>query len=62
MLVKLGSSMGTTRTDRIRNEHQRDSTGGTLWRGPGARLRWFGHVLRDSEYIGKEREDMEMFV
>lgn len=48
MLVKLGSSMGTTRTDRIRNEHQRDSTGGTLWRGPEARLRW---QRRNSEYI-----------
>ena len=49
-------SLGVTRRDRIKIEYIRETAQvGRLWDNVrGARLKWFGHVLkRDAGYVGR---------
>ena len=55
-------AMGVTRKDKIRNEHIRSTVkverlGIKMREG---RLRWYGHVIRDQEYVGRKRIKMEL--
>ena len=55
-------AMGVTRKDKIRNEHIRSTAkverlGMKMREG---RLRWYGHVMRDQEYVGRKMMEMEL--
>ena len=54
-------TMGVTRKDKIRNEYIR-STVKVEWlriKMREGRLRWYGHVIRDQEYVGRKMIEME---
>ena len=55
-------AMGVTRKDKIRNEHIRctvkvERLGMKMREG---RLRWYGHVMRDQDYVGRKMMEMEL--
>ena len=55
-------AMGVTRKDKIRNEYIRGAVkverlGMKTREG---RLRWYGHVMRDQEYVGRKMMEMEL--
>ena len=55
-------TMGVTRKDKIRNEHIRSTVkverlGMKMREG---RLRWYGHVMRDQEYVERKMMEMEL--
>ena len=55
-------AMGVTRKDKIRNEHIRSTVkveqlGMKMMEGW---LRWYGHVMRDQEYVGRKMMEMEL--
>ena len=55
-------AMGVTRKDKIRNEYIRGTVmverlGMKMREG---RLRWYGHVMRDQEYVGRKMMEMEL--
>ena len=54
--------MGGTRKDKIRNEYIRSTVkveqlGMKMREG---RLRWYGHVMRDQEYVGRKMMEIEL--
>uniref|UniRef100_A0AAR2LPA4 Sap30-like n=1 Tax=Pygocentrus nattereri TaxID=42514 RepID=A0AAR2LPA4_PYGNA len=55
-------SLGVTRMDKIRNEQIRGTVKVEQFgdKAREARLRWFGHVLRNSGYIGQRMLEMEL--
>ncbi|KAF7651093.1 hypothetical protein LDENG_00116160 [Lucifuga dentata] len=55
-------SLGVTRMDRIRNEYIRGTAHVRCFgdKVREARLRWFGHVQRDSEHIGRRMLRLEL--
>ena len=55
-------AMGVMRKGKIRNEYIRgtvkiEQLGMKMREG---RLRWYGHVIRDQEYVGKKMIEMEL--
>ena len=55
-------AMGVTRKDKIRNEYIRSTVkverlGMKMREG---RLMWYGHVMRDQEYVGRKMIEMEL--
>ena len=55
-------SVGVTRKDKIRNEYVRETAKiaklvDKLW---NARLRWYGHVRKREDYVGKRMMEMVM--
>ena len=55
-------AMGVTRKDKIRNEHIRctvkvERLGMKMREG---RLRWYGHVMRNQDYVGRKMMEMEL--
>ena len=54
--------MGVTKKDKIRNKYIRgtvkvDQLGMKMRE---SRERWYGHVMRDQEYVGKKMMEMEL--
>ena len=61
-LKMLRFSLGVTRMDKIRNEYIRGTAqvGRFGEKTREARLRWYGHVLRKDDYIGRRMLKMEL--